>query len=270
MAWWNTMRPYLKNNSSAYVWGNAPDLWRWWYVGGLNDSERLTLKNEIVWNKTGVGQGAKSDTLRSYTTNSERCLFFMLGDQVMSENADNYWEGWEPIRQYLYDQRMLMGWDVPTMKTIVGHSDKSGDHWTGKSQWSFPPREVYEALQKAANGEAFKREYDDIKREYMDLRAYFDNTHDVMTDVWTYDRVIGDERHHHATPKPVELIQRIIKSSSRDGDIVIEPFGGSGSTMVACEQLNRQCRMMELEPKYVAVILERMSQMGLEPKNIER
>jgi len=276
MAWWGTMRPYLKNNSSAYVWGNAPDLWRWWYVGGLNDSERLTLKNEIVWNKTAGILGAKSDTHRCYTTNSERCLFFMLGDQVMSENADNYWDGWEPIRKYLYEQRMLMGWDVPTMKTIVGHSTKSPDHWTNKSQWEFPTRKVYEAFQKAANDEAFKREYEDIKREYedikreyMDLRAYFDNTHEVMTDVWTHERVVGDERYHHATPKPVELIQRIIKSSSRNGDIVIEPFGGSGSTMVACEQLHRQCRMIEIEPKYVATILERMSNMGLTPVLME-
>jgi site-specific DNA-methyltransferase (adenine-specific) len=44
---------------------------------------------------------------------------------------------------------------------------------------------------------------------------------------------------------------------SDEGDIVIEPFGGSGTTLIACEQLGRQCRIMELEPKYVDVIIKR-------------
>jgi site-specific DNA-methyltransferase (adenine-specific) len=44
---------------------------------------------------------------------------------------------------------------------------------------------------------------------------------------------------------------------SDEGDIVIEPFGGSGTTLIACEQLGRQCRVMELEPKYVDVIIKR-------------
>jgi hypothetical protein len=41
MEWWKAVRPHVEDNGSAYIWGNAPDLWRLWYVGGLNDSERL-------------------------------------------------------------------------------------------------------------------------------------------------------------------------------------------------------------------------------------
>lgn len=70
----------------------------------------------------------------------------------------------------------------------------------------------------------------------------------------------------HPTTKPTELICTLVANSSLRSEIVYDPFGDSGTTMVACEQLGRQCRMMELEPKYCAVILERMSGMGLIPE----
>ena len=266
MAWWAAIRPSLLNNASVYIWGNAEDLWRLWHVGGLQASERLTFRNEIVWNK-GNGQGIQSQDFRSYPPVTERCLFFMLGEQGFNNNADNYWEGWEPIQKYLYEQRKLMGWTSQQMKEFAGWAPNGhGDHWTGKSQWMMPTRENYEGWQRAAKNDAFKREYDTIKREYDDLkrdwyatRAYFDNTHDSMTDVWDFPRVTGEERWDHATPKPVNMIGRAIKSSAPDGAIVLDPFSGSGSTLIACEQLGRKCRAIEIAPPYVAVALERWS-----------
>jgi hypothetical protein len=279
MRWWLALRPVLEDNASVYIWGNPEDLWRLWFIGGLKDAERMTIRNEIVWDKGAAGQGVGSAGYRCYFP-SERCLFFMIGEQGFNENADNYWEGWEPIRLYLEQERLRMGWDVPTMKRIVGHSDLSRDHWTSKSQWEFPTREVYEALQRGAKAEGFKREYegvkreyegfkreyDDLKQEFYATRASFDNTHDNMTDVWQFPRVIGDERWEHDTPKRVEMVQRVVKSSAPKGESILDPFLGSGTTMVAAEQLGRICYGMEIEPKYVAVTLERMSGMGLEPK----
>lgn len=61
----------------------------------------------------------------------------------------------------------------------------------------------------------------------------------------------------HPASFPVGLPAEYIKAMSDEGDIVIEPFGGSGTTLIACEQLGRQCRIMELEPKYVDVIIKR-------------
>jgi len=58
----------------------------------------------------------------------------------------------------------------------------------------------------------------------------------------------------HPTMKPVELCQRAINNSSQVGDIVLDLFGGSGSTLIACERLGRRCRMMELYPPYCDVI----------------
>ena len=62
----------------------------------------------------------------------------------------------------------------------------------------------------------------------------------------------------HPTMKPVELFGYLVTNSSKAGDIVIDAFGGSGTTMVACEQLNRKARVIEFDPKYCQVIIDRM------------
>ena len=61
----------------------------------------------------------------------------------------------------------------------------------------------------------------------------------------------------HPTMKPVALIERLIENSSRSGDIVLDLFGGSGTTLIACENKKRKCRMMELDPHYCEVIIKR-------------
>jgi DNA modification methylase len=70
----------------------------------------------------------------------------------------------------------------------------------------------------------------------------------------------------HPTSKPLKLIEVTLSNSSRPGDLGYEPFGGSGSTFVAAEQLGRLVFGLEIEPKYCAVILERLSAAGLEPR----
>lgn len=60
--------------------------------------------------------------------------------------------------------------------------------------------------------------------------------------------------------KPIKLIARFIYNSSEPGDLVADIFGGSGSTMMACEQLGRRCVMMEKDPHYVSVIIDRWEQ----------
>lgn len=65
----------------------------------------------------------------------------------------------------------------------------------------------------------------------------------------------------HPTMKPVELIGYLINNSSKKGDVVLDVFGGSGTTLMACEQSERKCRMMELDPKYCDVIIKRWESM---------
>ena len=61
----------------------------------------------------------------------------------------------------------------------------------------------------------------------------------------------------HPTMKPLNLIGQLVHNSSKEGEIVLDPFGGSGTTLMVCEELNRECRMMEYDPQYVDVIIDR-------------
>ena len=73
--------------------------------------------------------------------------------------------------------------------------------------------------------------------------------------VWEIPRPKRSEE--HPTMKPVELVARGLSNSSRRNDVVYDPFGGSGSTTVAAEQLGRRCHSMEIDPRYVAVAIKR-------------
>ena len=74
-------------------------------------------------------------------------------------------------------------------------------------------------------------------------------------DVWYFNKPRVNDL--HPTMKPVELVERAIRNSSRAGDVVLDPFGGSGSTLIAAEKSGRRARLIELDPKYVDVIVRR-------------
>ena len=267
---WITLQfSYLKDNGSFYCWGiDEPlmDIYSEIIKPYIKD-KKATFRNLITWDK-GSGQGQKSEEFRMYPIADEKCLFIMCGVQGFNNNADNYFEGWESIRSYLLEQRKKAGWDVPIMKKIAGHSDIYRDHWTSKSQFNLPTRKVYESFQnycRENNIDAFKKEYDEIKKEFYSTRAYFDNIHDNMNNVWHFERTKNKERFgNHATPKPIELCSRAIKTSCPEGGLIIDFFLGSGSTMVAAHQLNRKCYGIEIEPKYCQVIIDRMRKLDPE------
>lgn len=81
----------------------------------------------------------------------------------------------------------------------------------------------------------------------------------VSTDVLHFDKPSASEK--HPTMKPVKLFAYLIRNSSRQGDTIFDPFGGSGTTLIAAEQLGRTCYMMELDPHYCEVILQRWENM---------
>lgn len=76
-----------------------------------------------------------------------------------------------------------------------------------------------------------------------------------QTTIWNYDKPKRNK--NHPTSKPLDLLGYPICNSSQENAIVLDTFGGSGSTLMACEQLNRICHMMELDEKYASVILRR-------------
>lgn len=269
MAWWKAFRPMLEFNASAYVWGNAAELWRLWYVGGLGASEEFDLCNEIVWDKKSTpGMGSEANI--GYQTASERCLFFKFGKQYVGNiNAKDFPGHWDPLRAYMAGQAEAAGVTAPDVKRICGCGMFS--HWFSRSQFSLIPLKHYESLAAACPG-YFLRPWDDLQAEWarvrgdgrgvingkLDaMRSYFDNAHDSMRDVWEFSRVTGEERHGHATPKPVAMMERVMRSSLPPGGLCLEPFGGSGSTLIGAHVSGRRCFSMEMQPQYVDVCIRR-------------
>ena len=278
MEWWATFRTFLDDNASAYIWGNAPDLWRLWYVGGLGDSEKLELRNEIVWDKKNIA-GMASPDLTQYPIATERCLFFQLGNQFLGNvNADDFPDSWEPVRGYMEAEAKAAGVNPAEVKRVCGVG--MYPHWFTRSQFTLIPEKHYRNLAAEFPGHferpwrELKAEWDRVKggptSEIQGARSHFDNAHEPMRDVWEFSRVTGDERHGHATPKPVAMMERVMKSSLRKGDLVVEPFGGSGSTLIGAEKTGRVCYSMEMQPVYVDVIINRWQNFtGKEAVHIE-
>lgn len=288
MEWWKAWRPFLLDIGSAYIWGNAPDLWRLWWTKlepttrpkkedlkkGRDNSDRILVRNEIVWDK-GSAFGMRSAGGHSYPPATERCLFLMLGQQFLgNQNIEDFWEGYEPLRAWLEGEREKAGWSNGEVNKLT-NSHMAG-HWFTKSQFIPISAKHYKILREAAKGAAFREDYKDLfERLFPDVkkggnehrrdlsaalretRTHFDNTHDAMTDVWQFGRVVGEERFGHATPKPVDMVARAIKSSSPAGGLVAAPFAGTGPEFIAAEQWDRRVVGMELNPGYCDVIVER-------------
>ena len=260
-----------KENGSWYCWGIDEPLMDIYaeILKPMQKENKVTFRNLLVWDKKDAGAGGVSfmgkDGLRSYPIGSEKCLFAMCGVQGFNNNQDNYFDGWETVRKYLVGEAEKVGLTPQKLKEICGVGMWS--HWFSKSQFAFITEEHYKQLQNyykkdafKKEYDAFKKEYDELKKEYYSTRAYFDNTHDKMRDVWDFGRISHEEKMEaggHATPKPIALCSRAIKSSSRENETVLDVFGGSGSTLIACEQLNRKCYTMELDEKYCDVIIQR-------------
>lgn len=98
--------------------------------------------------------------------------------------------------------------------------------------------------------------------------ADVDDVSSFHQNVWEIGQVVGSEQSKvgHPAMFPLELAKRVLMAYSKRGNTVVEPFGGSGTTILAGEHLGRQVCAMEQSPEYLAVILERLQQAGLSPR----
>ena len=247
----------LKDNGSWYCWG-IDEILMDIYADILRPmiyDRKLSFRNLITWDK-GSGQGQTSDGFKLYPIADEKCLFVVRGPATLSSGVfrtkDYFFEGFSGIRDYLRGELEKSGL---SMKEVIGMTSTYASHYFALSQWAFPTEKDYNTIREHCRGAAFQK-------EYAEILPYFDNTHDNMNNVWHFERARYTDNDSkindlHATPKPIQLCARAIKSSSRDGESVLDLFGGSGSTLIACEQLNRKCYMMELAPHYCDVIIAR-------------
>ncbi len=101
----------------------------------------------------------------------------------------------------------------------------------------------------------YQRQYEPILYGWKEGADHFWCGDRNQSDVWNYNKPQKNDL--HPTMKPVELVERAIRNSSKSQDIIFEPFGGSGSTLIACERAGRNARVIELDPQYVDVIIRR-------------
>ncbi len=101
----------------------------------------------------------------------------------------------------------------------------------------------------------YQRQYEPILYGWPDGNKHFWCGDRSQSDLWHYDKPKTNDL--HPTMKPVELVCRGIENSSKTKDIVLDSFGGSGTTLIACEKLQRKARLIELDPCYVDVIVKR-------------
>jgi DNA modification methylase len=101
----------------------------------------------------------------------------------------------------------------------------------------------------------YQRQYEPILYGWKQGSDHFWCGDRDQSDIWNYNKLRVNDL--HPTMKPVELVERAIKNSSKSRDIVLDLFGGSGTTLIASEKTGRQARLIELDPKFVDVIIKR-------------
>jgi len=132
---------------------------------------------------------------------------------------------------------------------LIPHIDAAGYHRSNLIVWDkvvhglgSDYKYTYELINVCKKGKPTLDTHQGDDREY--------------SDVWHIQRVMG-KNEDHATAKPIALMERAMRHASKPKDLIADLFGGSGSTLIACEKTNRKCFMMELSPNYCDVIIKR-------------
>lgn len=202
----------------------------------------FTLRQQIV-----ISKGMKAVAGRA-TKNYK--MFPCVTESVLFLTRDNI----SFSRQLLKDRQKELGLTAKEINEALGVKSNGGGMWsiyTGNNVCEqFPTKELWEKLQEILK---FTYPYDDIAQTWHPQMG--------LTDVWN-DIDFYAEKRWHPTQKPLKLIERIMSSSSNPGDVVIDPFGGSGSTLIAAEHLGRKAVVIEFDEKYVNAMQERFTLEG--------
>jgi DNA modification methylase len=132
--------------------------------------------------------------------------------------------------------------------SIMSAMQRAGFHWSSTIVW-VKDRFVLSRKDYNTQYEPIYYGWLDGTRRLAEIRGHSES------DVWQFDRPRRSDE--HPMMKPVALAENALRNSSRYGDIVLDAFAGSGTTLIACEQTDRICHTMELDPKYCDVIAKR-------------
>lgn len=247
----------------------------------MKRANQIVIRNYITWAKHSAF-GINSDLQLSYPKETEKAWFVMKGMDWNNNNAEFFNTKFQRILDYMQEQANKAGLNGKKLFEVTGVQMWS--HWFTRSQFSIISEKHYKELQAAFPG-CFEKPYADLRKmlgasndptaelkPYFDAKAIDDFGEIGLTDVWRIPQTSNKERAGlgHATPKPIALCARAIHASSKEGENVLDVFGGSGSTMMACEQLNRNCFMVELDPHYCDVIIQRWENLTGKAAEVEK
>ena len=211
--------------------------------------DRFNVLNHIIWAKpSGMWRGCHKESLRAYFPATERILFAEhYGASGYAKGQSGYASKCADLRKNIFSP-LIDAFSLARRQLDISAADINSA--TGKqmcSHWfSYSEHEKrYSDLK--LHYEEVKKQYDDLKAQYENLRRPFHVTADVpYTDVWEFPPVQYYPG-KHPCEKPAAMMEHIIKSSSRPGDIVADFFMGSGSTIKAALKLGRQAIGIEIE-----------------------
>lgn len=240
--------------------------------------ERFRVLNSVRWVKdAGWHQKAELAAMRSFLSPWEGIIF---AEQYADEYDDAakalHKQVFAPLGRYIQSERERAGWSRSDLEVALGYASTS-DPTRGTAlcyRWeegsSLPTPETYQRMRDVLNGQGgdylrreydyLRREYEDLRREYEDLRRPFTITNRAhSTDVWHFPPVKPSPG-KHPCEKPIPMLEHMIAVSSRPGDAVLDPFAGSGSTLVAAKALGRKAIGVELEERYAEIAARRLAQ----------
>jgi len=246
-------------------------------------SKYMRILNNAIWDKGGERKGSGSTgvdvtALRCYwSANTERVVFAEKYGMDESAKAESgYWSKCESVKRsvigdYLKSEFEIAG--VSNREIASLFPSKTGGMTGCVSNWllglNVPTAEQYQKMRGYLNltggcehlrreYEDLRREYEDLRREYEDLRRPFFLTASMQWgDLWRFP--IERDR-QHPTQKPLSLISQLCLISSRQGDTILDPFMGSGTTLRAAKNLNRKAVGIEINERYCEIAASRMSQ----------
>jgi len=272
-SWFLELKRILKPNGSLYIFADDKNVA---YIQVVLD-EHFYLENHITWVKPNNMTIKGWNNFRCYSPITERILFYSKESRNTNLENESYSENIKviaPIIEYMIKQKKKIKeyFNFKTDKEFNDYINKLTDtksvvsrHYFTYSQWVFPSEEIYNKLQTinkdifSKDFYVFKKEFVELREEYKSRRRYF-NPKKNFTDVWTFNITSSKEKCSHPTQKPISLIRRIIETSSKEGDLIVDCFMGSGTTALACKQLNRNFIGFELNKEYIYIAEQRLKQ----------
>ena len=216
---------------------------------------------DIMYSRIWKKQGANFNGVNPYHLVSMKPV--QEYEWILGYGKKDYEKDYEPIQKYMKAEFDKSGISKDTLSEITG-AKRMYRHWFTPNQWAMIDEANYNKIQKYCEREkinAFREEYSVVRKRYDNLNIYQKTLTDEERATWgqwaIWEIPTVHTRDGHPAAFPVELPARLIKMHTREGDNVIEPFCGSGTTIIACEQLNRTCFGMEFDPKYCDVIIKR-------------